>query len=637
MLDALLALQDGPGGMAAPALPADLLEAASMLTELASVFFPALLRPQPGALPAQEARREPAWSDAEDVYRILVEQIPAVVFLAFLDKGISEAYVSPQIERTLGFTQEEWLRDPVRWYNQIHPEDKERWSLEAAQTLLTGESLRSVYRVLARDGRTVWFDCEVKMVRHADGRPWFIHGIGFDITNLKVAEAQLQQAQDELEARVQERTAALHRANIELQTEIAERKRAEDRFRIAVESAPNAIIQVNRRGTILLVNSQAEQLFGYRREELVDQPVEMLLPERFRHGHASYREGFAAMPQPRMMGAGRELYGLRKDGSEVPIEIGLNPIELEGELVILSSIVDITERQRADMERQELNRRVVEASRQIGMAEVATNVLHNVGNVLNSINVTADLVSKAVRQSLVGDVGRIVTLLRGHEADLGTYLSSDPRGQQIPAYLAQLAEHLAQEQAQVLKEMAALSGQIEHIKQVISQQQSLARSGSMHESVQPAELMEQALQMNLTGLLAQHVVIMRDYASQSTMIVDPHQVLQILVNLINNAKHAMSAAPGPLQLQLSVGPAEDREGFIRFRVVDTGIGIKSEHLTRIFSQGFTTRTSGHGFGLHSSALAAKVMGGTLSVYSAGEGQGATFILDLPATPVESPY
>ncbi|HEV7397418.1 MAG TPA: ATP-binding protein [Pyrinomonadaceae bacterium] len=159
-------------------------------------------------------------------YRTLVEQIPAVVFMAYLDRGIGEAYVSPHIEALLGFTQEEWLNDPVRWFKQIHPDDKERWSIEAAGIFLSNEPLRSAYRVIARDGSVVWFHCEAKMVHHADGRPWFIHGTAIDVTDLKEKEAELRSARDELEVRVQERTAELALANRELQIEIAERKRA---------------------------------------------------------------------------------------------------------------------------------------------------------------------------------------------------------------------------------------------------------------------------------------------------------------------------------------------------------------------------------------------------------------------------
>jgi PAS domain S-box-containing protein len=498
------------------ALSASLREAETELTALASVFFPdTSTGGKSQALIDPSIDTEQEWPDVKDIYRLLVEQIPAVVFVAFLDKDLSEAYVSPQIEAALGFTQEEWLHDPVRWYQQIHPEDKARWSMEAARMLATGDSLRSVYRALARDGRVVWFHCEVKMVRHADGRPWFIHGVGFDITNLKVAEAELQQARDELEVRVQERTAALWQANAELHMEIAER-------------------------------------------------------------------------------------------------------------------------QRAEAERQALNRQLVETSRQVGMAEVAINVLHNVGNVLNSINVKAELISKAMRDSFVGDIRRISALLQAHASDLGGYLTSDPKGKQIPSYLARLAEHLAQEQAQVLKDVEALGGMIEHVKQIINRQQSLARFDSVQESVQLAELMEQALHISLTALEQQHIDIIRDYDERTTMIIDRHQVLQILINLISNAKDVMQSSPGPSRLRLHVGLAEEREGFVRFQVVDTGIGIKPEHLTRIFAQGFTTKQNGHGFGLHSSALAAKRMGGVLNAHSAGEGRGATFTLDLPVNPTASP-
>lgn len=132
-------------------------------------------------------------------YQTLIEQIPAVVFMAFLDKGIGEAYVSPQIEAILGYTQEEWLNDPVRWYQQIHPEDKDRWSVEAAELFLLGDPLKSLYRVIARDGRVVWFHCEAKMVRNHDGRPWFIHGVAFDISELKSAEQALKKTTEQLQ------------------------------------------------------------------------------------------------------------------------------------------------------------------------------------------------------------------------------------------------------------------------------------------------------------------------------------------------------------------------------------------------------------------------------------------------------
>jgi PAS domain S-box-containing protein len=200
--------------------------AQAFLQELASLVSPA------GNRNKQHSSEPP---DIAARYRALVEQIPAVIFMAFLDQGLSEAYISPHVETILGFTQEQWLNDPIRWYNQIHPDDRARWSIEAAQLILSAQPLRSVYRVIARDGRVVWFRCEVKLVFAEDGRPWFIHGAAFDITDFKEAEAALQEAHNQLEVRVQERTAELAQVNRNLQLEVIERKRAEASLARTVE------------------------------------------------------------------------------------------------------------------------------------------------------------------------------------------------------------------------------------------------------------------------------------------------------------------------------------------------------------------------------------------------------------------
>src|ERR1700730_1785995 len=175
----------------APLFP-DLGEAEAVLLELASLFsgFPTSAPGDPRQI-AQAG--EAHTSNLEAKYRALLEQIPAVVFMVHLDRGISEAYVSPQIEAALGYSREEWLEDPVRWYHHIHPDDKQRWSLEAAEMFLSGKPLRSAYRVIARDGSVIWFHCDAKMMRREDGRPWFIHGVAFDISDLKRTEEELQE------------------------------------------------------------------------------------------------------------------------------------------------------------------------------------------------------------------------------------------------------------------------------------------------------------------------------------------------------------------------------------------------------------------------------------------------------------
>jgi PAS domain S-box-containing protein len=164
-------------------------EAEAILMDLAKVFSTST---SSSPVQAKQELHDENAPNLEAKYRALLEQIPAVVFMAYLDRGISEAYVSPQIEAALGYSREEWLEDPVRWYQHIHPEDKQRWSLEAAEMFLSGKPLRSAYRVIARDGRTIWFHCDAKMMRHANGQPWFIHGVAFDITDLKRSEMELQ-------------------------------------------------------------------------------------------------------------------------------------------------------------------------------------------------------------------------------------------------------------------------------------------------------------------------------------------------------------------------------------------------------------------------------------------------------------
>ena len=192
-----------PADVAEPELnPA---QAEEILQNLAGVFShpnPARARRvvYPPERPDQQWPEDPQLPNLEARYRALVEQIPAVVFMAYLDRGIGEAYVSPQIEAALGFSQEEWLEDPVRWYSHIHPDDKQRWSTEAAEMFLNGSPLRSAYRVVARDGRVIWFHCEAKMIRKENGEPWFIHGVGFDITDLKRTEEALQEERNVVSA-----------------------------------------------------------------------------------------------------------------------------------------------------------------------------------------------------------------------------------------------------------------------------------------------------------------------------------------------------------------------------------------------------------------------------------------------------
>jgi signal transduction histidine kinase len=292
---------------------------------------------------------------------------------------------------------------------------------------------------------------------------------------------------------------------------------------------------------------------------------------------------------------------------------------------------EIQERKRMEQDVEKTHKELVAASRQAGMAEVATSVLHNVGNVLNSVNVSATLVSNQVRKSKSANLVRVVELLRKNATHLTQFLASDPRGRQLPDYLAQLSEHLSSEQSSVLDEIQSLKKNIDHIKDVVAMQQTYARVSGVTEKVQLADLMEDALRINQGARSSHNVRIVREYEPQLPDIsIDKHRLLQVLVNLIRNAIHACTESEHPdKRLVLSVSGQPDG---VRISIKDNGVGIPAENLTRIFSHGFTTRKDGHGFGLHSAALAAKEMGGTLSVQSDGPGQGATFTLELPFDP-----
>ena len=282
-------------------------------------------------------------------------------------------------------------------------------------------------------------------------------------------------------------------------------------------------------------------------------------------------------------------------------------------------------------EREALHHQLMAASREAGMAEVAIGVLHNVGNVLNSVNVAATVLSQKLRASEVPNLVRASAMLREHSGDLPEFLNADDRGKHLPAFLVEVAHCLDEENKCALRELEAVTQGVEHVKQVIKLQQAHAKRQTLMDTVKPQELVETALQMQGASS-TRDVVMDRRFEPMAPARLDRHQVLQILVNLISNAMHATRDCPlGTARITLAV--AEQRDGQsrrIRFEVQDNGVGISKENLSRVFTHGFTTRTDGHGFGLHTAATAAQSMGGSLRVSSEGPGQGAKFVLILPA-------
>jgi C4-dicarboxylate-specific signal transduction histidine kinase len=287
---------------------------------------------------------------------------------------------------------------------------------------------------------------------------------------------------------------------------------------------------------------------------------------------------------------------------------------------------EIAERKRAEEEVEALHDQLLEASRNAGMAEVATGVLHNVGNVLNSVNVSSTLLADRLRKSRALNVTRAAELLRERNGDLARWLAEDERGRMLPTYLADLGRHLSDEHCEMTAELESVVKNVEHIKEIVAMQQNYANVSGFIETLPLEKLVEDALQMNAAAFERHRIRVVRDYGSVPNVRVDKHKVLQILVNLLSNAKYAMDTSiERRLDLRIDRAP----EGPVRVTMRDTGCGIPAENLTRIFSHGFTTREDGHGFGLHSGAIAAKEMGGILTAESEGAGCGATFILELP--------
>lgn len=288
---------------------------------------------------------------------------------------------------------------------------------------------------------------------------------------------------------------------------------------------------------------------------------------------------------------------------------------------------EIAERQRAEQDLEVAHQQLLDTARRAGMAEVATGVLHNVGNVLNSINVSATLVTDRLRGSRVGDLTRALDLLKRHAEDLGRFFTEDEKGRQLPHFLDLVASRFVQDRQSMLDEMKSLTKNVDHVKTIVAMQQSYAGAAGLVETVALADLAEDALRLNHSSFGKYEITVVRDYGDGCRVRVDKQKLLQILINLLRNAKDALvESEQKDRRLTVRIRP-DTANTFIE--VADNGVGIAKENLTRIFSHGFTTKKNGHGFGLHSSANAAKELGGALTAQSDGPGTGATFILELP--------
>ncbi len=277
--------------------------------------------------------------------------------------------------------------------------------------------------------------------------------------------------------------------------------------------------------------------------------------------------------------------------------------------------------------------KVLLTARQAGMAEIATGVLHNVGNVLNSVNTAAVVIREKVQKGKATNLGKAAEMIQQHRPDIGEFLSNDPKGKQLPDYLSKLAVAMVEDRTMIEKELEHLCKSVDHIKRIVASQQSFARPGRHVEEVDLPDLVEESVRLNAAALTEHGITIDRVFGPCPKASVDQHKVLQILVNLIANAKNAIvehTSTERVITVRI-VAIGENPRVMSRISVTDTGIGIDEATMKKLFQHGFTTRKQGHGFGLHAAANDAREMGGSLTVHSNGPGTGATFVLEIPVT------
>jgi PAS domain S-box-containing protein len=581
----------------------------------------------------QSRRDQAALRESEANYYSLVDQMPAGIFRK--DKEGRYVFVNSWFCRFKGAKPEDYLGKLPQELPSEVVSGPGGQSADAASLMTAGEQ-NDVF--ILRTGRQIEFD---EKFTGADGKVTYFHTVKSpvfgpdgtvvgtqafltDITQRKQAENQLAYERDLLRTLLNNSPDHIYFKDLQSRLVRASRSELENLLRVAssryhsshpcdgADKLPPHLESLERFRDYVIGKTDAD-IYGHERAGSFRQDEQEII---------STGQAMIGKIERTICAEGNSFW---YKTTKVPWR------NQHGEIIgTFGTSSDISDQKNAETRVEEAHKRLLELSRQAGMAEVATNVLHNVGNVLNSVNISAALVVDNAKKSKVPYLGKVAALLNEHAADLGAFMSHDPKGQQLPGYLSQLAEQLAREQQNAITELELLRRNIEHIKDIVAMQQNYAKISGVTETVNVTHLVEDALRMNAGALTRHEVELVREYADVPPVTVDKHRVLQILVNLIRNAKYACDDS-GRKDKQLKLQVSRTETGVL-IAVIDNGIGIPQENLPRIFNHGFTTRKGGHGFGLHSGALAARELGGSLTAHSNGPGQGAIFTLTLPRQP-----
>jgi two-component system, LuxR family, sensor kinase FixL len=467
------------------------------------------------------------------------------------DIARDEVWLSNKARAVFGFSPSERLT-PERIRSVIHPEDRDLLRKAVKDSLQTGAENPIEYRVVLPGGEIRWLVRRSRTEFDRNGKPILMHGVLFDIT---------------------------------------ERKFAEERFRLVVNAAPTAMIMANKEGRIALINKRVETLFGYKDDELIGKPVEILIPKRFRSHHAAYRDGYFSDAQARPMGAGRELFGRRKDGSEIPIEIGLNPVHTSKGLCVLTSIIDISERKQAELEAARQRHDLAHLARVTTVGELSTSLAHELIHPLTSILSNA----QAAQRFLSGD-----------DVDLD-------------------------EVREILDDIVA---EDERASEVIHRLRLLLKKGEVQKhctDVDLNEVVHDILKLMRNDLINRNVTVDTDLAQNLPAIAgDRVQLQQVLLNLMLNACEAINGN-NPSERRLLVASKMENSG-VRVSVTDRGRGIPEEKLEQVFERFFTTKRNGMGLGLSVCRTIINAHRGKIWATN-NAGCGTTFHFRLPIVPI----
>ncbi len=537
----------------------------------------------------ERKRAEAALQESEARYRSQIENAGDAIFTIAADGTFTA--LNHAVETIAGISRADWIGRP--FVAMVDPADLPV-AQEMVRRTLHGEPA-PVHELRGNPSlpRPAIMEMTLAAQRDRGGKINGIIGIGRDVTARKQAEAG------------RARLVAILEATTDL---------------VGFSDPAGRLLYLNRAGRALLGFGADEDISKLAIGDLIHRPTD----------NPTLKEGVpTAIRQGTWSG---ETVLLSRLGREIPVsQVILAHKSPDGKLEYLSTIMrDITARKQAEAALEMAHREMIGFSRQAGMAEIAIGVLHNVGNVLNSVNVSATLIADQVRQTEAGNLAKLAVMFDQHQTDLAAFLTTDPRGRIIPGYLGTLAKTLAAERTAMLSELDQLRQNIDHIKEIVAMQQTYARPAGAVETFSVPDLIEEAVRIDAESLARHDVETVCDYPVRPTITTDKHGVMEILINLLRNAKQACDESGHPHGKITVCVTGDDRA--VTIAISDDGIGIPAENLGRIFNFGFTTRKNGHGFGLHNSALVAGELGGSLRAQSAGPGRGATFTLELPGRP-----